>query len=354
MADLYLADSSFRKIALIDDYESWIWTERYSGYGDFTLIMKRDSSFAQNLKSVNYLRMSESARVMMIETADSGYQTAKGEDAVKLTGRSFEAFLMLRNGAKYNDKGPDRVTGTRGGIANYIVNRYCINSTTAGPVNVIPNLSVAIAPATPTITLEVPKSDIYSTVKAILDAARLGWMIRIDADTGNPVFAVYQGITRTDPSDQFTYMEYSVDNENLIGVTTLESIANYKNHARVNGYKTGVDVYVGGASSSTSGLDRRTLVVDASDIGTGSTTVAEDQDDLTQRGYEILADVNNKYIKAVDGDIPQNAWQKVYYGLGDIVVVKDTYGNKGTAIISEQFWSSDATGQKQVPTFEPL
>ena len=45
-----------------------------------------------------------------------------------------------------------------------------------------------------------------------------------------PVFAVYQGITRTDPSDPFTYMEYSVDNENLIGVTTLESIANYKNH----------------------------------------------------------------------------------------------------------------------------
>lgn len=350
--DLYRADDNFRKVAIIEDFESWIWTERYSGYGDFSLIMKRDNVLAANLQSLNFLRMSESARVMMVETADTAYQTAKGDDFVKLTGRSFESFLMLRNGKKYNDTGPDTVTGTRGGIANYIVNRYCINAATAGAVNVIPNLSVATAPATPTMTLVVPKSDIYSTVKSICDGGRLGWMIRADGTTGNPVFAVYQGIDRTNPAASY-YQEYSPDKETLTGISTVESIGNWKNHARVNGYKTGVDVYVNGATSATSGLDRRTLVIDAADIGTGATTVAQDQDALTERGYETLADNNNKYIRIIDGDVPQNKWNDTYYGLGDIVYVKDTYGNKIKALISEQIWSSDAaTGESRTPSFE--
>ena len=350
--DLYRADINFTKVDLIEEFESWIWTERYSGYGDFSLIMKRDNVLAADLPTLKFLRMSESARVMMVETADTAYQTSKGDDFVKLTGRSFESFLMLRNGAKYNDKAPDRVTGTRGGIANYIVNRYCINSATAGAANVIPGLSVATAPATPTLTLEVPKSDIYSTVKAICDGGRLGWMIRVDATTGDPVFAVYQGIDRTNPA-AFYYQEYSPDKETLTGISTVESISNWKNHARVNGYKTGVDVYVDGATSATSGLARRTIVVDASDIGTGSTTVAQDQDALEQRGYEVLRDVNNKYARAIDGDIPQNMWNETYYSLGDIVYVKDTYGNKIKALVSEQIWSSDAAaGESRTPSFE--
>lgn len=351
--DLFRVDGAMRQTEILEDYESLVWTERYCAFGDFSLITKRSEIISQNLRSLKYLGMSESNRIMMVETADFNYQTAAGDDAVKLTGRSIEAFLAYRNGAKYNDNAPDRLTGTRGAIANSLVTKYCIDPATAGAVNVIPGLSVAAPPNTGSTILVVRKGDMYSTVKTILEPARLGFMIRVEKGTSNLTFAVYRGVDRSNPATSY-YMEYSPNNENLQEISTVESIANFKNHARVNGSKTGVDVYVGGATAYTKGFDRRSIIIDASDIGTGTTTVAEDQADLRERGLDVLADINNRYLMTVDGDIPQTLWNKVYYGLGDIVLVKDTYGNATKCIITEQIWSSDSAGERRTPSFEPL
>ena len=33
--DALIMDKDFKSVAIIDDYESFIWTDRYCGYGDY-------------------------------------------------------------------------------------------------------------------------------------------------------------------------------------------------------------------------------------------------------------------------------------------------------------------------------
>ena len=69
---------------------------------------------------------------------------------------------------------------------------------------------------------------------------------------------------------------------------------------------------------------------------------------------EALLEENNRYIYAIDGAIPQNAWNDTYFNLGDIVMVRDTFGRRVKSQITEVIYSSDSTGQKIYPTFEAV
>lgn len=359
--DLYYADSTFTATEVIEDYDSFIWTERYSAFGEVTLYVPESHVYTHGLKSWNYLLMSESKRVMQIESVENTRQT-KQKNLVKVTGRSLEAFLMHRNNKTFAASGPEKITGAAGGIARYLVNRYCIDPATAGETSVIPNLTWVQPPTTPTITMYVERGDIYSRVKSICDANGLGFAII--KNPGDPVlyFTVYQGLDRSDPNDEAMYMEYSPNNETLFDVRSFESIAGYKNHARVLGAKTSVDAFSPGTPNTVSGFDRRTILVEATDIGSAIdeedpekiTTIADDQAALVLRGQEVLAEENNKYIHYIDGKVPQNKWNDTYWGLGDIVMLKDVSGDKSKSRITEQIWSASSSGEEMVPTFEQV
>lgn len=105
------------------------------------------------------------------------------------------------------------------------------------------------------------------------------------------------------------------------------------------------------------------MVIEANDIGTAAdyepgegdpppTTIAQDQADLIERGKSALREQANRYQRLVNGDVPTANWNATYYGLGDIVWVKDNEGVKTKMRISEQIWSLDKTGEKRTPTFE--
>ena len=40
-----IMDKDFKSVAVIDDYESFIWTDRYTGYGDFELYAPVSAAF---------------------------------------------------------------------------------------------------------------------------------------------------------------------------------------------------------------------------------------------------------------------------------------------------------------------
>lgn len=349
--DIFIADANYRPSVPIEDYESLIWTERYASHGDFELTVKENNYFGLGqLRSSKFIVSSASNRVMMVENISVPRQK-EGKNQIKITGRSIEAFLMNRSNVSRLTPNAEKVSGTPQQIANYIVDRYCVSPATAGSVNVIPGLSVGAVPAGTQVTMYLARGTIYDVVKAIADAHKMGFTIF--RSEGGLSFYPYFGIDASNPNTSY-YREFSVDAENLINLSSVESIAGYKNHARVTGTKASVDVYLPGVASSVSGFNRRTLSVSATDVGDETTTIAEDEAALRIRGQKALAEENNKYQFIVDGDIPPDSWNESFFGLGDIVQVQDMYGIKSKMMITESVRTADSRGYQYLPSFEAV
>lgn len=346
--DIYTVNpSTLAPDGVIDKYETMIWTDRYSSFGDFQLTVLDSEPLVSDLRGRTYLRSSVSNKLMLVETIKPKKQV-RGRNLIEITGRSMEHYLMYRSSLSYAAQDAEKVSGSAGAIIRYIVNRYCVDPATAGANNVITGLTVAPEITGDYIILYIERKDIYSIAKEISDANGLGFYI----DT-NLVFGVYKGTDFSVPGVG-TYVEYSEDTGDLKNTSNLESIANYKNHARMIGNKATIDVYPAGMSPQPTGIDRRTIVVQAKDIGPdGTTTIAQDQAALTLRGREILSDINNKYFRMVDGEFRPDG-DDTYLSLGNVISLKDLSGVRAPSRITEIIHSMDATGYKITPTFEAI
>lgn len=360
--DIYLADSQFTSQDIIDGYTSCIWTERFKDAGEFELLVPWQANLASDLKNYKYLTMSESNAIMMIENAVIDQEAKdRGENLVRVSGSSIEAFFKLRSTTLYEVGGGANIirNSTRAAAANYLVDITVVSNPSA--VYNLPGLSIAAPPSVGVSSrLEIARGELLSSIRDILEPDNLGFRIVKKyvggvQHPGEIVFQVYAGQdwSGDGPSGYAQYRLYSPDDDTLTDISSLESIAGYKNHARVLGAKTVATVYAPGISSSITGFERRTMVIDASDIGPDSTTtVAEDQVALQERGLEVLAAQENKYQNLVDGDLTQNDVAFQNLGLGDLLQIKNTYGVQNKVRITEKIWTSDENGAKRLPTFE--
>ena len=53
--ELLVLNTDFESIAVLDVYESLIWTDRYNSYGDFEMFFAMEESSLAFLKEDNYL-----------------------------------------------------------------------------------------------------------------------------------------------------------------------------------------------------------------------------------------------------------------------------------------------------------
>ena len=349
MMDLYLSNSAFQPSRIIDNYASLVWTDRYDSAGDFTLQVPWSLDLSQDLKQFKYLLHPRSNRIMMIETVEKPRtSSSKAGNLVKCTGRDLVAFLDFRNNKTFANQDSVVKTGSRGAIANAFVDENCISSAISGQN--LPGLILASPPAGTSVTLTVPRGPIYSMVKEILQADKLGFKMYRNTTAGQVVWQVYEGADYSGDSSPEDYREFSPETETLSDVSSLESIANYKNHILAIGAKASTQIYYDNSLLS-GGWNRRSMVLDAQDIGPDTTTTtSEDQQALILRMYEAKESNDNRYIQLVDGQIPDN----LPVELGDIVWVKDSYGMQTLVRITEMIYTSDATGSSRLPTFEAM
>ena len=128
----------------------------------------------------------------------------------------------------------------------------------------------------------------------------------------------------------------------------LTSIGSYKNVAYVIAPNGTEIVYAPNVSDTISGLDRKVMYVDASNItdvaGAGLTAK------LIQLGKEQLA--LNTNLAAFDGEISKNS-QYIYhehYELGDLVEIRNSDNATNQMIVTEQIFVSDQEGKRSYPT----
>lgn len=347
--DLFMTFTDFRLARVIEKYESLVWTERYSEAGDFTLVVKETDLLGGPLLAYKFLISSESEKIMMIETIESTGR-ADGDDVITLKGRSVEAILNYRSNEIRN---ADEwiLTGSVGDLCQRWVRWYLVNPT--DPLDKFERLTTETThPTNPIMTFQSKRDTIYNIVKGLCDSAGLGFRIRWDPVNEGMIFGVYEGLDRTN-LDSLAYRIYSEDTDNLMNSRVTASISNYRNHARVIGKRATVDVYAPGTSISVSGIDRRTLVIQATDVGDDARPIAEDKEILKQRGLEALMDETNHASRLLDGDVPPNRWDRGN-GLGSIVFVKDNYGYQVKMRVTEEILSIDSSGLRVIPTFSEI
>jgi hypothetical protein len=355
--EVYILDDLLRRTAVIDRFNSMIWTERWREKGDFELVVNSTPAMRGLLKTGNQLVITESDRVMEVEYVEDAHDD-EGRKLLKVTGPSLEYMLENRvatDGMTGLGTTTDwTITGTPGNIARYIFDQICrlgLLSTSdiipfIQPGSLYPTGSIG---ETATIfQAEIPISSVYAAIKDLCDQYEMGFRLVRNADQSELYFDIYSGDNRTTQQSSLAPVIFSPDLDNMKNTTEVKSIKDYKNVAYVFGKNGAEIVYADNVSADTSGFARRVMFVDAKDVedAAGPTLTSI----LRNKGLDALA--KQRPITALDGEISQSSQYKYGrdYRLGDLVEMRSEDGATNQMRVTEQIFVCDNEGDRSYPT----
>jgi len=275
--DLFILDSQLRRTAVFDQYETLIWTERFSSAGDFELVIPSSLKARSLLTPGTYLAINESTRIMVIETVEDR-KDSDGKVYLNIKGPSLESILDARV-AKNMTPNTD-VTDVKwyftdvlpAEIAREIFNYVCVegNIHTEDIIpfyvegNIYPPDNIP-EPEDP-VSLVISPTSVYQAIKEICDIYDLGFRLVRNGDESELMFNIYSGNDRTTLQSTLPAVIFAPELDNLTDVSYLTAVGNYKNVAHVISPNGETFVYANNVDESVSGFDRKVLFVDASDI----------------------------------------------------------------------------------------
>ena len=378
-------NKNFERVAVCDNYESLIWTDRYNEPGDFELYFGMNKDLLKIYVPDYYLVSPDSEYTMIIEdikvTTD-----LEGGDHLIVTGRSLESILYRR--IVWN-----QIT-VSGNFVNAI---YKVLKQ-----NVIePKLAKRAIPEfywnkdTTDESIKALRIDetqftgdvVYEVLKRLCDQFDVGFSIKRNDETGKFVFKLYYGTDRSYKQSENPFVVFSPDFDNIVTSDYTEKKSGYCNVTLVAGEgKSNPNSENGSSSISTneadrktlevgdvnsSGLDRRELYTDARDLSSKIEGDPEDADSnqsgqneertmsteeynnlLKNRGLEKLKEVEIE--KTFDGQV--EATQLYRYGehfsMGDYCELVNQYGMETRVKIVEYIHSESTSGIEEYPTFK--
>lgn len=396
--DLYTMNENFIADKVVDEFQSAIWTERYSAAGEVQLVVPGSPYYLDMLKEGTYLGLVGSKEVMELKTdsLENGLLTVVGKSLIK--------FLDERiHWPKTDDPSQpvgDYTTATGadiklGPLLADRVDKMVIHPTPF-PVTVpwnklnldweadkIPFLELgAVDDGGEAKRRTVPVGPLYSVMQPLAEQDGLGitlYLDSADAEVGYVLkFASYRGQDRTSGQTANKLVRLTPNMETLTGLKEIKSIDGYKNVVYVV-YKNEISIHYEDPNNIPSGLNRRVMVRDAEGEPIGTTikadnsyiindwrgyyggsytrTVVTDADILKfreQQARDALA--NNNYIRAVDGQVSQSNEYTfgVDYGMGDILELEGLTGVLQKARVTEYIRAQDATGEREYPTLSVI
>ena len=363
--ELLVLDESFEPFAIIDTYNSLIWTDRYNECGDFELFTAMSMDLLNVIKQDYYIRRPDSDHVMIIEKIEIDTDVEDG-NTITITGRSLESLLDRR--IVWNE------TSLSGSFQDGI--EKLLNENVISPSNEsrkISNFKMEKSEdqAITNLTIEAQyKGDnLYDILQTLCTERNIGFKVVL-SDTNELVFSLYSGTDRSYDQTDNPYVIFSPNYDNLISSNYIESKSSFKNVTLVSAEDSdnrpeeeGAEApLVETAVGNVSGLARRETFTD---YGSISRTVTEGDQEKTlsdseitamlrQRGKETLAE--NAAILSFEGEAETSTMFK--YGedftIGDIVQVEDHYGHESRARVIELVLSDATDGFSVYPTFSAI
>lgn len=345
--DISVQNIDFKEVDLIENYDSLIWTERYSSSGDFELVLPATKKNRAILKTAVNLRIPSSERTMICESQ------FEQDGSIRVKGRSFESVLDRR------------VVETAGIIpftsaTNYMIQllRYNIGEAAEDDRRVYTFFAITELPVgfDDPATFDGVKygENLYTAIKTLSDSMGLGFKVTIPLQTPYVEFRFLYGQDLTVRKG----INFSESIGNIQNVSQLRSDVTYKNVAVVNlpprDNTPGLgEVYR--ASDLTKpvpqGLYRREVWTDASDLRKDDTLTAENKPSRALAWGRIEL-IGHPPVNEVDFELSSlNVYEydKDYF-LGDLVNVINPEGQPIKHRVTEYIQSFGPEGSSAYPT----
>ena len=350
--EILVLNTDYESVAVIDTYESMIWTDRYNAYGDFEIYFAIDPKLLEFLKEDYYLWLKDSEHCMIIEDIKINSDVEEGNHLI-VTGRSLESILKRRIiwGQKVFTGNLQNAIQTMlleaiisPSIAERKIDNFVFQASTDSKITRL------------TIDTQYTGDDLYTVIKALCEENNIGFKILLNEEN-QFVFSLYAGADRSYDQTENPYVVFSPNFENIINSNYFSSKANLKTVTLVAGEGEGSARKTTIVGSGT-GLNRRELFTDARDVSSdtedGTLSDAEYMEQLKSRGTKSLAE--HIVTTAFEGEV--EATRLFKYGedffIGDIVQIANEYGNEGSAYISELIISKSKDELAIYPTFKTI
>ena len=314
-----VADTTFKKIAVIDDYISFIWTSRFYAVGDFELCAP--VKYASIMRPNYYIFRTDDENIGIIEKIDIQNKD-DGTEMIIASGRFLGAILARRIVAEQTQFNNKYVSAVISGlITDAIIN--------------------------PSVSAREISNFRLGTF------GNLGEQISTQY-TGTNLMDAVSELCRTYNQSVNTFAIFSNKFDNLFSAEYCENHAGIINAVLVAGEGEGTDrktVWVQ-PDSTLSGLALREMYLDQRNVQSneGEISPEEYMAQLAGKGAEAITD----YTTAFTGSVDFNGVKyKTDVNLGDICVIENAeWGIRVNARLVEVIESTDETGTYSItPTF---
>lgn len=339
-------------IHILDSFESFIWTERYAGYGDFELYVRASEEILNILQPDYYVCLRETDRVMIIEDRRIQFDVEEGSHIV-ISGKSLESLLTRRIVWDQTIFSGSFQEGIQGLLNDALINPADTNRTVSNFI-----FSPSVDPDITGVTSEAQflRDNLYTAITRSCRSKNLGYKITLN--DGQFIFTLLSGKDRSYDQVDNTYVIFSPDIDNILNGEYQSVKSNYKTLTLVAGEGEGTSRVTEVVDMGETNIDRRETYTDARDISQVVDGIpipeADYKNQLAQRGNTQLSvyQIENNFDAEVDTSITFKYDEDFF--LGDVVQIVGEFGIEGMARVTEIVRSSDSNGTNTFPRFSML
>ncbi len=214
----YLLDKNYIAQELLDEYDSFLWTDRYYECGDFEYYTGATQDKIDAWKVGYMLKSSFSDRIMIIENREIVTDNENGFK-LKITGESGEALLKRRVIIKKVSY--DKNTNVQNIIKQLITTNIISPSDTKRTIsNFIfeDSTDTAITSAVLLKEKEFYGEDLYTVIQEMCEAYGFGFKVTLNS-SNQFVFKLYCGVDRSFAQTSLPYVVFSPEFNNIANTT---------------------------------------------------------------------------------------------------------------------------------------
>ena len=353
--EITVLDTNFFKVDVIDVFNSLIWTDRYSIWGDFDFKKEASIEIANSLREDYYLQLKESEHTMIIETITLKTDIEEGNQFIA-RGRSLESILDRRiiwNQTTLNGSLQD-------GIKKLLNENAIIPSDANRKIsNLIFETSTDPNVTSLSVDEQFRGENLYDVISGLCTNSGIGFKITLNSDN-KFVFKLYAGTDRSYDQVSNPHVVFSPNFDNLSNTNYNHSKIPYKTVTLVGGEGEGsarktYQVILSGGETE---LNRREIFTDARDISSlvGGVTISDAEYNTLLANRGLLNLIENSQSSSFEGKVdPTTTYlYGTHFFMGDIVQIENEYGIQGKSRITELIISQDLSGSDIFPTFEMI
>lgn len=338
-----IINTSFVRLAVIDDYTSFIWTSRFYESGDFELCVPASAEYMNILVKDYYVVRDDDENVGIIEDIKI-QRNADGKELMIVSGRFLASILGRRIIAQQTT-----VTGALSSCINALINQNIINPSIAA--RKISNFKLGSYTISTSINAQYTGKNLLEIVSDLCKIYGVGFKVTLNS-SNQFVFTLYEGVNHTYDQNDNPYIIFSDKYDNLLSSEYEENYRNISNAVLVAGEGEGLDRKTLWVTENASGLNRRESYKDQRQLQSndGEISPADYNKLMEEAGKESLT----TYTSAFTGTVYfEGVKYKDDVNVGDLCVIENSrWGIYMNVRLVEVIESINEAGEYSiVPTF---